>query len=50
MKTITIKMPDEIHIKLRELAKQENRSLTGQVIWMAKMAIERRKESQEEKR
>ncbi len=42
MKT-TIRLPDWLHVKIKELAEEENRSFQGQVVYMLRKYLEWRR-------
>jgi len=44
MKRVSLRLPDELHKALKELATQENRSLNGQIIYILKEYIRKLKE------
>ncbi|MFF0775163.1 Arc family DNA-binding protein [Nonomuraea wenchangensis] len=39
MKQITLRLPDDLHARLKELAQQEHRSLHAQVLYIVEQAV-----------
>lgn len=39
MKPLTIRLPDELHSEIAEIAKNENRSLNNQIIYLVRRGI-----------
>lgn len=43
MKKLTLRLSDALHVALKELSEQEDRSLHGEIIYRLKRVIESRK-------
>lgn len=49
MKKFTLRLSDALHVALKELSEQEDRSLHGEIIYRLKRAVESRKTHSHEK-
>ena len=46
MKLLSLRLPDDLHAALKELAARENRSLHSQIIYILRMYIDRKQEKE----
>lgn len=49
MKKLTLRLSDALHVALKELSEQEDRSLHGEIIYRLKRAVESRMNHSHEK-
>jgi len=40
MKTLNLRLDDELHAKLRELADRDHRSMNQQIVWLLERGLE----------
>ncbi len=49
MKKLTLRLSDALHVALKELSEQEDRSLHGEIIYRLKRAVESKRNHFQEK-